>query len=85
MSECGVNCVSGTCELEGIRVADDIGHVDADSKDIVFAAFSQWFNIANPPPPPPAFERFDNEARPQSQKFGASAPLPFVKASRCMY
>ena len=38
----GVACVSGVAELQGLKLADAIGHVHEDSAGAVFAAYKSW-------------------------------------------
>ena len=40
--DAGVACVSGIAELQGLKLADAIGHVHEDSAGAVFAAYKSW-------------------------------------------
>ena len=49
----GISNCDGSAELNGIQVADCVGHVAWQNKDIVFAAYCCWLNRALPPLPCP--------------------------------
>ena len=37
-----VSFMSGAAELRGLKLADRIGHVHVESRDVVFAAYFAW-------------------------------------------
>ena len=82
----GINCVSGVRELEGIRVADWIGHVNVDSKHIVVNAFRQWLNIAVSPPSPSAMEQINADTHISCEIADFVAPPPpIAQATKCKH
>ena len=40
--DAGVSFTSGAAELRGLKLADRIGHVHVESRDVVFAAYFAW-------------------------------------------
>ena len=44
LSGCGVTVTTGVEELQGVEIADGVGHVRSSSKAVVFAAYVSWVN-----------------------------------------
>ena len=43
-SGCGVRATTGAEELQGLNIADNVGHVRTSSKHVVFIAYVLWVN-----------------------------------------
>ena len=44
-SSCGIHAVSGAEQLDGVEIADTVGHVDFSSQCLVFAACDSWWAL----------------------------------------